>query len=88
MENERHEHEVALKTAEREIYEVNRSLATIQATSERQQKEMIALAQEHKSMSKQVMLLHEEKAMIAVEMQNKIERERISADTANREQAS
>ena len=31
MENERHKHERALKEAEREIYEVNRSLATMQA---------------------------------------------------------
>ena len=35
MENERHNHELALKEAEREIYEVNRNLATAQATVEK-----------------------------------------------------
>ena len=35
MENERHKHERALKEAEREIFEVNKSLATMQAHSEK-----------------------------------------------------
>ena len=35
MENERHKHERALKEAEREIFEVNKSLATMQAYSEK-----------------------------------------------------
>ena len=43
MENERHKHEIALKDAEREIYEVNRNLATAHATVEKQQKDLIAL---------------------------------------------
>ena len=43
MANERHEHGKAMKEAEREIYEVNRNLATVQATVERKQKDMIAL---------------------------------------------
>jgi predicted nucleic acid-binding Zn-ribbon protein len=43
MKNERHSHERELKEAEREIYEVNRTLATVQAGFEKMQKEMIAL---------------------------------------------
>ena len=35
MENERHQHERALKDAEREIFEVNKSLATMQAQHEK-----------------------------------------------------
>ena len=88
MENERHQHERALKEAEREIFEVNRSLATMQALSERKQKDMIALQQEHNAVTKQVSILFEEKAIVAIETQNKIEKERMSSDTAVREQES
>ena len=49
---------------------------------------MIALQQEYNAVTKQVSLLFEEKATVAVEMQNKIERERVSSDTTAREQAS
>ena len=43
MKNERQSHETELKVAEREIFEVNRTLATVQSTYEKMQKEMIAL---------------------------------------------
>ena len=49
---------------------------------------MIALQQEHNIVTKQVATLYEEKAMVAVEMQSKIEKERMAADLATREQAS
>ena len=56
-----------MKEAEREIYEVNRNLATAQAISEKKQKDMIALQQEYQAMSKQVSILFDEKASLAVE---------------------
>lgn len=62
-----------MKEAEREIYEVNRSLATVTANFEKMQKEMVAIRQENKTFSKQVSVLFEEKATLAVEMQNKLE---------------
>lgn len=73
MENERHQHSIAMKEAEREIYQVNRSLATLTANFEKMQKEMVAVRQENKTFSKQVSVLFEEKATLAVEMQNKLE---------------
>ena len=77
-----------MKEAEREIYEVNRNLATAQAISEKKQKDMIALQQEYQAMSKQVSILFDEKATLAVEHQNKIENERQGSDNQSREQAS
>ena len=46
---------------------------------------MIALQQEHNIVTKQVATLFEEKAMVAIDMQSKIEKERMSADLAARE---
>ena len=39
-------------------------------------------------MTKQVSILFEEKALVAVDMQSRIEKERLTADLAAREQAS
>ena len=88
MENERLDHERAMKDAEREILEVNKTLATVHASSERQQKDMIALRQEYNAMSKQVATLFDEKAALALEMQEKVERERQQSDVAYRQQTS
>ena len=52
MENERHDHSRALREAEKEIFDVNKTLATMQALSEKKQKDMIALQQEHKALQK------------------------------------
>ena len=52
MENERHDHQRALREAEKEIFDVNKTLATMQALSEKKQKDMIALQQEHKALQK------------------------------------
>ena len=43
MANEKHDHEREMKSAEKEILEVNRTLATVQANAEKKQKEMLAL---------------------------------------------
>ena len=74
MENERHQHNMAMKEAEKEIYEVNRSLATITANFEKMQKDTTAVSAENKQLSKQVSNLFEEKAASVIEMQNKLER--------------
>lgn len=84
MQNERHEHEKALKEAEREIFEVNRQLATVQASSERQQKEVIALRQETSILTSKIAQIFEEKALLTVEMQNKLEHQRQESDKENR----
>ena len=88
MENERHDHQRALREAEKEIFDVNKTLATMQALSEKKQKDMIALQQEHKALQKQVQLLFDEKANHTVEMSNKIEQERQNSDLLQRESAS
>ena len=85
MANEKHDHERAMQSAEKEILEVNRTLATVQANAEKKQKEMLALQQEYNMMSKKVSVLFEEKALLAVEMQDKVERERRLSDQAARE---
>ena len=85
MQNERHEHERALKSAEREIFEVNRTLATVQASIEKKQKDMLALQQEYDAMAKKVTVLFEEKANLSIEVHNKVENERRIADSAARE---
>lgn len=64
---------MAIKEAEKEIYEVNRSLATITANFEKMQKDTIAVSAENKQLSKQVSNLFEEKAASMIEMQNKLE---------------
>lgn len=68
MANERHEHEKVLKEAEREIFDVNKTLATVQATCERQQKDVIALRQETSILSSRVAQIFEEKAQLSIEM--------------------
>lgn len=86
MENERHEHKMSLKQAETEIYEVNRTVATVTANFEKMQKDLIAGRNENKVVSRQVGVLLEEKATLALEMQEKLERERQRADTEARAQ--
>jgi len=84
MENERCSHDKAMKEAEREILEVSRSLAAATANCERMQKELVALQSENKVYLRQVSTLFEEKAALAVEMQDKLEAERLKADAEAR----
>ena len=86
MENERHQHQLAIKEAEREIFEVNKTVATVTANFERMQKELIACQNENKVVARQVQVLLEEKANMAVEMQDKLESERQKADQEARSQ--
>jgi len=86
MENERHNYQNALKEAEREIFEVNKTAASVTANFERMQKDLIAAQNENKVVSRQVTLLLEEKALMAVELQYKLENERLKSDSEKRSQ--
>ena len=88
MENERLENSKKLQQCEKEIYEVNRSLATEQAQAEKTRKENQALSQECKVKTTQIQVLFEEKAQLIVEKQVKLESERHAADQQMREQQS
>jgi len=86
LENERHNYQNALKEAEREIFEVNKTAASVTANFERMQKDLIAAQNENKVVSRQVTLLLEEKALMAVELQYKLENERLKSDSEKRSQ--
>ena len=61
-------------------------MATVTANFERMQKELIACQNENKVVARQVQVLLEEKANMAVEMQDKLEIERQKADQEARSQ--
>ena len=88
MENERYEHSLQLKQAEKEIFDVNQTLATVTINFESMQKDLIAVQNENKVVARQVTVLMQEKAQLAVEMQDKLELEKKRADCDQRAQLS
>ena len=87
MESERHEHQRATKEIEREMLEVNRTLATVRAEGVAREKDFSAARTENLLFQRQIKQLMAEKAEIATSLYEKIERERNAFDASAKEQA-
>ena len=87
MASERHEHQRSMKEVEKEMLDVNKTLATVRAENDARQKDFSALRTENLMFQRQIKQLMEEKAEIATSLYEKIEKERVGYDSNAKEQA-